>query len=59
MDGSWVAWITKGDRVRYSREEVDWFGLVDGDLAVYMIPIDVVEGQSSVHLRHYEEYRLT
>ena len=59
MDGSWVAWITKGDRVRYSREEVDWFGLVDGDLAVYMVPIDVVEGQSSVHLRHYDEYRLT
>lgn len=58
MDGSWVAWITRGDRVPYSREEVDWFGVVDGELAVYMIPIDVVEGQASVHLRHYQDYRL-
>lgn len=58
MGGSWVAWITKGDRVPYSREEVDCFGIVDGDLAVHMVPIEVVEGQASLHLRHYEQYRL-
>lgn len=57
-DQSWVAWITKGDRVPYSREEVDFFAIVDGDLSVYMIPIHVVEGQSSVHVRRYTHYRL-
>jgi hypothetical protein len=56
--GSWVAWITKGARTPYSRDEVDWFGVVDGDLSVYMIPIDAVEGQASVSLRRYEGYRL-
>jgi hypothetical protein len=63
---SWMVWITKGQggrrggntRVAYTREEIDYFGLVDPDRQVYMLPIELVEGQSSVSLRKYEGYRM-
>ena len=58
QDGAWQAWITKSGRVPYSREEVDCFGVVDGDGQVYLIPVEVVEGQQGLRLRHYERYRL-
>ncbi len=49
---------TRANRVPYSREEIDFFGVVDGDQCVYMIPIDEVEGQQGLRLRHYEQFRL-
>jgi hypothetical protein len=64
--GSWIVWITKqgrqpggNTRVAYTREEIDYFGVVDPDRHVYMLPIEVVEGQSSVSLRKYESYRMS
>ena len=42
----------------YSREDIDAFACVDGDGAVYLIPIDVVEGVSSISLRKYQAFRL-
>ena len=58
QDGGWQAWITRSGRVPYSREEIDDFGVVDGDLQVYLIPIEEVEGQQGLRLRHYEHSRL-
>ena len=65
VNGSWTVWITRGGRAsdgsarrRYSTDEIDYFGVVDGDQSVYMIPVQVVEGQTAISLRRYEQYRL-
>lgn len=42
----------------YSAEDVDYFACIDGDLQLYMIPIEVVEGQASLQLRKYAPYRV-
>src|SRR3954454_23293143 len=49
-----------GGHVRscYSAEEVDVFACVDGDGAVYMLPIQLVEGKTSINMRKYAAYRL-
>jgi hypothetical protein len=49
-----------GGHVRscYSAEDVDLFACVDGDGAVYMLPIHLVEGKTSISLRKYAAYRL-
>lgn len=60
-EGSWIVWITKserGQRLAYRDDEIDYFGVVSGDHAVYMLPVQAVEGQSSLCLRAYEQYRL-
>lgn len=59
---SWLVWITKssrGRRVAYSSEEIDFFGIVTGDHEVYMVPVRLVEGQAVLSLRKYERFRLT
>lgn len=43
----------------YSAEDIDYFACVDGDLQLYLIPIDVVEGRASIQLRKYDGYRVT
>jgi hypothetical protein len=66
VDGSWIAWITRGSnastregtRRSYSAEEIDYFGVVDGEQRVYMIPVNVVEGRKALTLRAYEAYAL-
>jgi hypothetical protein len=59
QDGHWQAWITRSGRVPYTRAEVDVIAVVDGDLQVYMIPIEEVKRQQGVRLRSYERHRLT
>jgi hypothetical protein len=65
VNGSWTAWITRGAadsgrrRGYYSAEEIDYFGVVDGDQAVYMIPVRAVEGMTALSLRSYERFRLS
>lgn len=59
QEGCWQAWITKAGRVPYTREEIDYFAVVDGDHDIYMIPITEVEGQTGLRLRHYAQYRLS
>jgi hypothetical protein len=64
--GSWVVWITRRDgaqggagrRLAYTAQDIDYFGVVDPEQQVYMLPIALVEGQQSVTLRKYEAYRI-
>ncbi|MDT7538528.1 MAG: hypothetical protein QOI82_2113 [Actinomycetota bacterium] len=63
--GSWVAWITRrhagsggAGRLAYTADEIDYFGIVDAEHYVYMLPISLVAGQQSVTLRKYEDYRI-
>jgi hypothetical protein len=65
-DGSWVVQISRqrrnpaGVRRRsaYTEDEVDFFAVVDPEHEVYMLPIGLVEGQTTVSLRKYEDYRI-
>lgn len=63
--GTYICFITRSryvpqsrwpHREKYSREAVDAFGIVDGDLSVYMIPFDVVGDRSAIHVRRYERF---
>jgi hypothetical protein len=61
--GSWIVWITRqgsgdGRRQTYTSEDIDYFAVVDPEQQVYMLPIALVEGQQSVTLRKYEEFRI-
>lgn len=59
--GSWAVWITRDGRGTsrpYSAEAIDVFGVVDGDRAGYLIPVDVVHRQTCVPLCAYDGYRL-
>lgn len=42
----------------YTSDEIDSFGVVDGDLAVYRLPFSVVAGRSAIHLSRYSDYRV-
>lgn len=67
--GSWRCQLTRsvydsnghgGHRqALYSAEEVDFFACIDGDLELYLIPIEVVEGLASINLRKYRPYVVT
>jgi hypothetical protein len=60
--GSWVVWIRQpagrrgGKRIAYTARDIDYFGVVDAEQNVYMLPVALVEGQHSVTLRKYEDY---
>jgi hypothetical protein len=45
-------------RALYSAEDVDYFGCVTFEQAIFLIPIAVVEGRSSISLRRFEAFRL-
>lgn len=60
VDGTWACKITHSASSRkawYTREEIDYFGVVDGDLAVYLIPVDVLTGLGTIYVRRYQRYR--
>ncbi len=67
VSGSWSVWITRraeasgnGERrVSYTPEEIDYFGIVDGDQEVYMIPVLDVEGRTALSLSAYAAYRVS
>jgi hypothetical protein len=65
--GTWVCSLTRHvyspekrwqERQVYDLSEIDSFGVVDGDLEIYLIPAAVVGGLSAIHLRRYSRYRL-
>jgi hypothetical protein len=65
--GTWVCSLTRHvysakkqwhERRVYDLAEIDSFGVVDGDLGIYLIPAAVVGGLSAIHLRRYSRYRL-
>ena len=67
--GSWVCQLSRSEydknafgghrRAVYSAEEIDYFACIDGDLQLYLIPIEAVEGLGSIQLRKYARYRVT
>jgi hypothetical protein len=67
--GSWRCQLTRSEydstghgghrRAVYSSEEIDYFACIDGDLQLYLLPIELVEGQASIQLRKYLPYRVT
>ena len=66
--GSWICRLSRsvydkdghgGHRAAaYSAEEIDYFACIDGDLQLFLIPIEVVEGRFSIGLRKYDAYRV-
>ena len=67
--GSWICQLSRSEydptghgghrRGVYSSEDIDFFACVDGDLQLYVIPIEVVEGLSIISLRKYQAYVVT
>lgn len=58
---TWLCDISRQSGARrawYSPEEIDYFGVVDGDLEVYLIPLEAVAGLSVISVRKYGRYRL-
>jgi hypothetical protein len=61
VDGTWACKIThsaSSERAWYTASEIDFFGIVDGDRDVYMIPVGVLDGLARIYVRRYEAYRL-
>jgi len=59
--GSWKVYLSTSGKGRrtYDPEEIDDFFVVDGELGYYLIPVAVVGGLHAIHLRAYEDYRLS
>lgn len=66
LDGTWQCGIARSAyvpgggkaRTRYEPHEVDDFGIVDGELRVYLVPARAVSGRAELSLRRYEQYLL-
>lgn len=67
LAGSWVCRITRSEyadapggkrRVHYSPDEIDYFAIVDGDLAVYLIPAAVLAGLGTICVRKYAAFEV-
>lgn len=64
--GTWVCDVSRSTyvpggtkrRALYGPDEVDAFGVVDGDLQVHLIPARLVVGSSSLSLRKYAAFRI-
>lgn len=65
--GAWLCTLTRSEYagaaggkrpVRYSSDQVDDFGIVDGDQEVYLIPFAAVAGRTAVSLRRYAAFRV-
>ena len=62
---AWVVTLKRSEksaagyrRACYSSEEIDYFGCVDGEGGVYLIPIAVVEGRMAISMQKYDAFRL-
>lgn len=42
--------------VPYDPDLIDWFFIVDGDLAIYLIPSKIIAGRVGLSLRTYASY---
>ncbi|MEX2290879.1 MAG: group I intron-associated PD-(D/E)XK endonuclease [Mycobacteriales bacterium] len=61
VDGTWSCMIThssSSERAWYTSDEIDFFGIVDPELNVYMIPVHVLDGHARIYVRRYDAYRL-
>ena len=43
-------------RIPYDPESIDWFFIVDGDLAIYLIPSRIIAGRVGILLHTYTNY---
>jgi hypothetical protein len=59
--GGWVVSLsnTRGERVTYDPDEIDYFFVVDGDLEYYLLPVGSVGGLHSASLSAYDQFRLS
>lgn len=64
--GSWAVNVGRrpysldktASRTAYEPDELDYFFIVDGDLAVYLIPSQVVAGRTGINVGAYERFRV-
>jgi hypothetical protein len=58
---TWKAYLSTSRRERrtYDPDELDDFFVIDGDIAYYLIPVAAVGGLHAIHLRNYDQFRLT
>lgn len=58
--GSWTVWLssTRGERVTYDPDDIDFFFVIDGDLDYYLIPVRTVGGLHAISLPAYSEYKV-
>lgn len=61
VKGDWT--VTVGHRTDksaplrpYTREEIDLFFIVDGDLCLYLLPLAAIDGRVRITLRPYQDY---
>jgi len=53
---TWVCHLTRGQRRSYGAEEIDAFGIVTGDIHVYLVPHRVVAGRVAIHPSRYADF---
>lgn len=61
LEGAWACKITRregSERAWYTKQDIDYFGVVDAEQRVYMIPVEAVEGTGTIIVRHYDGFRL-
>jgi hypothetical protein len=62
VDGTWLCTLRRSSSSarggRYSLDDIDYFGIVDGDHVVYLLPAAVVGGLASIYTRAYRQYRV-
>ena len=64
--GTWICSVSRSrytagghkERVAYDPSEIDVFAVVDGDLAVYLIPSGLLIGARRVSLRRFAAHRV-
>ncbi|MFF0311159.1 group I intron-associated PD-(D/E)XK endonuclease [Streptosporangium sp. NPDC004379] len=47
-----------GPLMPYTSEEIDMFFIVDGDLDLYLIPVEATRGSIALNLKKYEKYKM-
>lgn len=61
QDGEWACKVTRsasGRKAWYTAADIDYFGIVDGDLQVFLIPVGVLDGLGTIVVRKYGAFRL-
>lgn len=62
LHGAFACKITRrsgGEKTWYTKDDIDYFGVVDGDQQVYMIPVEVVDGTGTIIVRQYDAFRIS
>jgi hypothetical protein len=62
-NGAWQVGVShrpdkNGKREPYSPDDVDLFFIIDGEMNLYLIPIDALGGRIAINLRAYENFRV-